>query len=147
MVLAVVKCILTVQCIALNSVEYIKHSVLAKSMKYLQNTLSATFSVYILFCLTPAAVGEWLGRSSHNRATRVRDSLEAMDFFNLNAVVSFSSITIFRKKCHQRNEFIRNRRAKTPLIESTFFVKKSVFSYICILLQIRLILPLSLDQK
>ena len=37
------------------------------------------------FC-KPAAVGEWLGRSSHNRATRVRDSLEVMDLFNLHAV-------------------------------------------------------------
>ena len=53
MVLAVVKCILTVQCIALNGFDHIKHSVFAKSMKYLQNTLSATFSVYILFRLTP----------------------------------------------------------------------------------------------
>ena len=68
----------------------------------------------------PAAVGEWLGLSSHNRATRVPDSLEAMDFFNLHAVVSFSSTAIFREKGHQRNGFIRNRRAKTLLIESIF---------------------------
>ena len=65
----------------------------------------------------PAAVDEWLGRSSHNRAAQVRDSLEAMDFFDLHAVVSFSSTTIFhKKKGHQRNGFIRNRRAKAPLI-------------------------------
>ena len=53
MVSIVIKCILTVQCIALNGFDHMKHSVFAKSMKCLQNTLSATFSVYILFRLTP----------------------------------------------------------------------------------------------
>ena len=98
MVLAVVKCILTVQCIALNSVEHIKHSVFAKSMKYLQNTLSATFSVYILFCLTPAAVDEWLGRYFSQPCDLSSRHARGNGFFNLHAVVSFSSITIFRKK-------------------------------------------------
>ena len=93
------------------------------ALEQLQTVFNEGLRIALGAFRTTAAVGEWLGRSSHNRATRVRASLEAMDFFNLSAVVSFSS-TIFHKKGHQRNGFIRNRRAKAPLIESTFFLKK-----------------------